>query len=125
MVSPCDARWKSLMQQVYDSTERLQANHYNRIAQDYSVHYGDKYSQAYRNQFINKHLFGGIERRGMKVLEAMCGSGETTAYLLGQGAEVTGLDGSDSEIEKFRTRWPEAKGVCSSIFETCRTPWGK
>ncbi len=106
------------MQQVYDSTERLQADHYNRIAQDYSIHYGDKYSQEYRNQFINRHLFEGIDLKGKKVLEAMCGSGETTAYLLAHGAEVTGLDVSDSEIEKFKTRWPEADGVCSSIFET-------
>jgi|CXWL01.1.fsa_nt_gi SAM-dependent methyltransferase len=109
---------ESLKQPVYDSTERLQADHYNRIAHDYSIHYGDKYSQEYRNKFINQHLFKGMNLEGMKVLEAMCGSGETTAYLLEHGADVTGLDVSDSEIEKFRSRWPDAKGVCSSIFET-------
>ena len=31
---------------------------------------------------------------------------------------MTGLDVSDSEIEKFKTRWPDAKGICSSIFDT-------
>ena len=68
-----------LNQSAYDLTDRLQADHYNRIADDYSIHYGDKYSQHYRNQFINRHLFEGIDLNGKKVLEAMCGSGETTA----------------------------------------------
>ncbi|CAN5455841.1 hypothetical protein BH10ACI2_BH10ACI2_18120 [soil metagenome] len=106
------------MQTAYEITEKIQAEHYNRIADDYSVHYGDKYSQAYRNEFINKHLFEGIDLKGLNVLEAMCGSGETTGYLLAHDANVTGLDVSDSEITKFCKRWPEAKGVCSSIFET-------
>jgi SAM-dependent methyltransferase len=106
------------MQTAYDATAQLQADHYDRIAQDYSFHYGDKYSQEYRNRFINKHLFDGIELKGLKVLEAMCGSGETTGYLLARGADVTGLDVSATEIEKFKNRWPDAKGVCFSIFET-------
>ena len=107
-----------LMEPVYDTTERLQADHYDRIAEDYAVHYGDKYSQEYRNKFINRPLFDGIDLKGAKVLEAMCGSGETTAYLLENGADVTGLDVSEAEIEKFKTRWPDADGVATSIFET-------
>ena len=107
-----------LTQPAHDKTSQLQAEHYDRIAQDYSRHYGDKYSQEYRNQFINRHLFDGIELNGLKVLEAMCGSGETTGYLLDRGADVTGLDVSNSEIEKFLTRWPLAKGECGSIFAT-------
>jgi SAM-dependent methyltransferase len=100
------------------NTVELQALHYNRIAEDYALHYGDKYSQEYRSRFINQHLFNGLELKGKKVLEAMCGSGETTAYLLEKGAEVTGLDVSRQEIRKFKKRWPGADGVCASIFET-------
>jgi SAM-dependent methyltransferase len=107
-----------LSQESHHETSRLQAAHYNRIADDYAVHYGDKYSQEYRNRFINKHLFEGIELKGLKVLEAMCGSGETTAYLLEKGADVTGVDVSESEIDKFKDRWPDANGVCSSIYHT-------
>lgn len=106
------------MQSAYETTAQLQADHYNRIAQDYSVHYGDKYSQEYRNKFINRHLFEGVALKGTLVLEAMCGSGETTLCLLRNGAEVTGLDVSAAEVEKFRNRWPEAQAVCTSIFET-------
>lgn len=103
---------------TYETATQLQADHYDRIARDYALHYGDHYSQEYRNRFINRHLFEGLELDGMEVLEAMCGSGETTGYLLEHGASVTGLDVSAAEIEKFRQRWPKAKGVCSSIFKT-------
>ena len=106
------------VQTAYEVAERLQADHYDRIADDYSEHYGDKYSQEYRRRFINRHLFEGIELKGMKVLEAMCGSGETTSYLLEHRAEVTGLDVSPSEVEKFRGRWPNATGYCASMFST-------
>jgi SAM-dependent methyltransferase len=106
------------MQTAYDATEQLQADHYDRIAHDYSIHYGDKHSHEYRDRFINKHLCDGIDLEGARVLEAMCGSGETTGYLLNRGARVIGLDVSQAEIEKFKSRWPDADGVCSSIFET-------
>jgi len=107
-----------LMESAHDATAKLQAEHYDRIADDYAVHYGDKYSQEYRNRFINAPLFEGIDLKGLKVLEAMCGSGETTAYLLDKGAQVTGLDVSEAEIEKFKKRWPGADGVAASIFNT-------
>ncbi len=96
----------------------LQAVHYDRIAENYSLHYGDKFSQEYRHNFINRHLFEGIELEGVKVLEAMCGSGETTAYLLEKGAQVTGLDVSEKEVEKLKKRWKNVDAVCASIFET-------
>lgn len=103
---------------MYDVTERLQADHYDKIAQDYALHYGDRYSQEYRRRFINEPMFEGIELKGATVLEAMCGSGETTAYLLERGARVIGMDVSPSEIEKFKARFPKAEGLCSSIFAT-------
>ena len=104
--------------QTHEATERLQADHYDRIGEDYAVHYGDKFSRNYRDRFINKRMFEGLDLTGMSVIEAMCGSGETTGYLIERGADVTGLDVSPTEIEKFITRWPDAKGICSSIFET-------
>lgn len=106
------------MQTEYDAVERLQADHFDQQADKYAAHYGDKYSQEYRNRFINRQLFDGIDLRGKTVLEAMCGSGETTRYLLDKGAVVVGLDVSQLEIDKFKARWPAADGVSSSIFET-------
>jgi SAM-dependent methyltransferase len=48
----------------------------------------------------------------------MCGTGETTAYLLARGARVVGLDISEQEIALFRQRWPTCSALCGSIFAT-------
>lgn len=98
--------------------EAIQAEHYNRIGEAYAIHYGDVFSQQYRNQFINEPMLGGLQLKDKSVLEAMCGSGETTQYLLDKGAKVTGLDVSEKEIFKFKARYAEATGVCASIFDT-------
>ena len=63
-------------------------------------------------------MFAGIELAGTKVLDAMCGSGQLTPYLLGRGASVTGLDISSEEIGLFRKRWPTCEAVCSSVLDS-------
>ena len=97
---------------------QIQAAHYDRIADEYALHYGDAFSQQYRIQFINRPLFESINLKGAKTLEAMCGSGETTRYLLQEGALVTGLDVSEREISKFKQRWTNASAVCASMLES-------
>jgi 2-polyprenyl-3-methyl-5-hydroxy-6-metoxy-1,4-benzoquinol methylase len=92
-------------------TEELQKVHYDRIGTEYESHYGDQCSRQYRERFINQPMFEGIELSGMNVLEAMCGSGQTTEYLLSKGAVVTGLDISPAEIDSFRGRWPDCNGT--------------
>jgi SAM-dependent methyltransferase len=99
-------------------TEELQKVHYDRIGTEYESHYGDRCSQQYRERFINQQMFAGIELSGMNVLEAMCGNGQTTEFLLSQGAKVTGLDISPAEIDSFRRRWPDCNATCSSIIES-------
>ena len=64
------------------STEDAQLEHYERISELYQAHYGDLWSRRYRDAFINRLLFDGLDLRGQRVLDAMCGSGETTEYLL-------------------------------------------
>ena len=96
-------------------TEELQKVHYDRIGTEYESHYGDQCSRQYRERFINQPMFEGIELSGMIVLEAMCGNGQTTEYLLSKGAVVTGLDISPAEIDSFRRRWPDCNATCSSI----------
>jgi SAM-dependent methyltransferase len=54
----------------------------------------------------------------MKVLDAMCGSGPTTQYLVEQGAQVTGLDISAEAIGSFLKRWPDCRAVCASLIES-------
>jgi SAM-dependent methyltransferase len=98
--------------------EEKQAEHYNRIAAQYEAHYSDTWSQRYRTRFLNEPMLSGIDLKGMQVLEAMCGSGQTTGHLLARGATVTGLDISSELIASFKKSWPSCEGICASIFET-------
>lgn len=98
--------------------ESLQREHYDSISAQYAAHYGDQWSQCYRNRFTNARLFAGIDLRGLKVLDALCGSGETTEYLLAQGAHVTGVDISPSEMARFQSRYPQAVAHCASVLAT-------
>src|SRR5262245_29735177 len=86
------------------SSDRQQQEHYDNIAADYEAHYSDEWSGRYRRQFIYDPMFDGLELSGKTVLDAMCGSGQTTEYLREHGAVVTGLDISNEVIEKFRAR---------------------
>jgi len=96
----------------------MQRDHYDRIAGQYHDHYGDFYSRQYRLRFIDEPLFEGMELEGKNVLEAMCGGGHTTEYLLSRGAHVTGLDVSNEEMTYFRQCWPECDGICASILDS-------
>jgi SAM-dependent methyltransferase len=99
-------------------SERQQQAHYDNIAADYEAHYSDEWSLAYRRQFIYEPMFAGLDLAGMKVLDAMCGSGQTTKYLLAGGAEVTGLDLSNEVIDSFRARWTNADAVQRSLLDS-------
>lgn len=98
--------------------EEIQKLHYDRIGAQYESHYGDACSREYRERFIDAPMFQGIDLSGKHVLEAMCGNGQTTEYLLSKGAKVTGLDISTAEIDSFRDRFPNCEALCGSIFET-------
>ena len=98
--------------------EDLQRQYYNKLLDRYASHYDDPTSQAYRRRFIFEPMFEGIHLRGSHVLEAMCGSGPTTGYMLMRGANVTGLDVSDVAVSAFEARWPDCQGVRSSILDS-------
>ena len=100
------------------SAEQDQRAHFDGIADAYTAHYADRHSLRYREKFINRFLFNGVRLEGANVLDAACGSGETTDYLLAQGATVTGLDVSSEMIDAFQTKFPGSTGVCASIFST-------
>lgn len=99
-------------------SERQQQEHYDHIAAEYEAHYSDKWSGEYRRRFIYEPMFEGLSLSGMNVLDAMCGSGQTTEYLLAHGASVTGLDISNEVVETFRTRWRDAKVVTRSLLDS-------
>lgn len=100
------------------SSERQQEKHYNTIAVDYETHYSDASSCEYRRRFIYEPLFAGVDLSGLKVLDAMCGSGQVTDFLLTRGADVTGIDISSEAIESFRSRCPKAEALRRSLLDS-------
>lgn len=102
----------------YSEAENLQKQHYGPLTSKYAAHYGDKWSQRYRLKFIDRPMLGDVDLCGMEVLDAMCGSGETTEYLLHRGAHVTGIDISKEAILAFQQRFPDCKSHCGSILST-------
>lgn len=99
-------------------SEQLQKEHYDRIASEYEAHYSDACSREYRDRFIYEPMFQGINLSGRKVLDAMCGSGQTTGYLLARNAVVAGLDISRGTIGSFQTRWPHCQAVHRSLLDS-------
>src|SRR5829696_6075745 len=83
----------------YTLAERMQKEHFDRVAELYEAHYSDPCSLQYRRRFIYQPMFEGLNLAGKKVLDAMCGSGQTSEYLLSRGALMTGLDISPEIIE--------------------------
>jgi SAM-dependent methyltransferase len=100
------------------NAEQIQELHYDKIAVEYEAHYGDPCSQRYRDKFFHGPMFKGMNLSGMKIIEAMCGSGQTTRYLISHGAQVTGLDISEETIKSFSRRWPESQAVCASMLDS-------
>lgn len=98
--------------------EEEQARQFNALAPRYEAHYSDECSQRYRDKYYNAVMLDGLSLNGQRVLEAMCGSGQTTAYLLARGARVTGLDISSEQIASFQKRFPDCAGVCGSFLAT-------
>jgi SAM-dependent methyltransferase len=98
--------------------ESRQRELYDSIGADYQAHYGDKYSLQYRERFIHRAMFSQAELSDKDVLDAACGSGESTDYLVRHGARVTGLDISSKVIDNLKRRIPQCHGICASIFDT-------
>lgn len=103
---------------IASTTEALQQQHYEVIAADYDSHYNDGHSRAYMRRFAFEPMFGGLDLAGKNVLEAMCGGGQTTRYLLDRGARVTGFDISPQQTSHFKIRHPDADVRCGSILNS-------
>ncbi len=98
--------------------EQRQKAHYDEISAEYELHYADENSKRYLTKFMFQPMTAGINLVGAEVLEAMCGSGSAVPFLLAAGANVTGMDISPEVIASFERKWPKAKGIAGSIFES-------
>ena len=98
--------------------EHLQRAHYDTLAADYELHYSDRYSTEYRQRFFYAPMSRDIDLRGLRVLDAMSGSGQTAEYLSSQGAVVVGLDISPGVIALFKEKLPQCEAIQRSILDT-------
>ncbi len=101
-----------------DESQRKQRLLYDRITDETHACWTDKYSRLYVNRFMSRFLFRGVPLAGKNVLDAACGSGGLTEYLIAAGATVTGLDISERTIASYAGRFPGSHAVCRSIFAT-------
>jgi SAM-dependent methyltransferase len=99
-------------------SENRQRDHYNKSIALYEAHYDDPTAREYRDRFINEPLLAQINFYEFKFLEAMCGSGQTTGFLLDRGAEVIGIDLSIHAIKRLKKRFPQADAYCGSMLST-------
>lgn len=98
--------------------EAIQKAHYDKIISSYDAHYSDVTSLAYRERFIYPLLFQNIPLEKSKVLDAMCGAGDVSSYLLSKGADVSGIDISEGAIARYKQKLPKAEGYIGSIANT-------
>lgn len=55
-------------------------------------------------------------QKGASVLDLGCGSGQPIArWFVGQGAKVTGVDGSAAMLAHFRAEIPQARAICADM----------
>jgi SAM-dependent methyltransferase len=97
--------------------EEEQRQYYNKIARVYDEHYHSIHSIRYRRDIFDS-ILGSFDLRGKRVLDAMCGGGESTSYFLARGATVCGQDISDEQCRIYAERYPECEVQRSSILET-------
>jgi len=62
--------------------EQEQREHFNQWQNVYEEHYDDKYSAQLRERFYLEPALRGVDLKGRRALEAMCGSGQSTGFLL-------------------------------------------
>lgn len=89
-----------------------QRQRYDKEALEHAEHYGDRYTQLYRDKFVRGPLFRE-PLAGASILDAMSASGLETGYLLQLGAEVAGLDISPNNAAQYMKKWGRVCHVMS------------
>lgn len=100
------------------SVEARQSAHYDAVAAAYDAHYSDRWSVAYCDRYMYGEMLKGVDLAGREVLDAMCGTGKMTTFLLRRGARVTALDVSAEVLELLHQKEPEVQTLARSAMST-------
>jgi 2-polyprenyl-3-methyl-5-hydroxy-6-metoxy-1,4-benzoquinol methylase len=98
-----------------ENFEAVQKDYYNTIAQEYELHYSSSDALKYRHSLYSGFL-KNIDVKEMKILDAMCGGGQSTGFFIKRGANVTGIDISEGQCENFKKNFPGCEIHCRSIL---------
>ena len=84
---------------------QAQQSHYETIHDEYELHYYDKWSLEFRNQFVYNVIFSNINLNGKTVADLASGSGHNSLALLKRfpQASVNGFDISRKACEAYKT----------------------
>ena len=85
-----------------DNDSSRTAAEYDAMADRYDAHNASSGANAYHERPATIRLLGDVA--GLRVLEAGCGSGPLTEWLVAHGADVTAFDVSPGMVELVRTR---------------------
>ncbi len=93
-----------MTQPMNEGASQRQKHHYERIHDDYTDHYYDRQSMAYRDRFVYRPLFEGLALDGKCIADLACGSGQNSNELLRYfpGAQLTGFDISARACADYR-----------------------
>ncbi|MBK7960872.1 MAG: class I SAM-dependent methyltransferase [Bdellovibrionales bacterium] len=88
------------------------------MASVYDKHYSSESAIAYRNCIFDAFL-SDIDLQNQKMLDAMCGGGESSGYFIAKkNVQVFGIDISEKQCEFFKSRYPSVSVACGSILDT-------
>lgn len=96
----------------------LSGRQYDAMAQNYAADNAESPTNAYYERPATIALLGDVE--GLDVLEAGCGSGPLTKWLVDQGARVTAFDVSAEMVRIARSRVGEATFLVADLAEPLR-----
>lgn len=98
-------------------SEETQKKYYDKVASAYDKHHFNQYALAYRYGLFDL-ILKDIDLKGLHILDAMCGGGQSAGYFINQQAKVTGIDISQQQCDRFRVRYPGVDVVCTSILDS-------
>ena len=97
--------------------ENNQKKYYNNIAEKYEEHYASQSSYYYRSK-IYENFLKEFDFKSKEILDAMGGSGQSSAFFVRHNAKITALDISEKQCELFKLKFPNLKIVCASILDS-------
>lgn len=86
-----------------------QKSHFEDIHEEYKKHYYDEFSMAYRERFIYKKMFSGIDLQNLKVAEIACGDGSNSKFIKIEykPMKIVGYDISEKACAEYRQQVKE------------------